>query len=430
MPGRNGRALRTARLAALVLLMILVTASTSGCWDHRELEDVGFILALGLDKGENAPVRLTAQIAVPVQIAPGRGGGGGPGVITETVEGSTIDEIMTYMSSFRHKQVSLQHNKIIVFGKELAQEGILQFLGEAVRDREIRRSNYLLVSTGTAGDVLQALSAERNPAAAIEELVRLTSYTGLAPQVTIHDWLTAYESRTGAPVAPVIGPPRSPTKSGLEQDGGSGRGTGSGVTGNGALSLPKLQVMGTAVFDGDRLVDMMSGVESQVFLMMIGKLKRTAITTPLEDPQAVVTVRLKGEKPKKSLTYEGSTPKIKHTIVFEGGITQFIYRHKYLTTQRELDNVARQVGERVKGIAEELVARMQGLGVDPFGYAGLARGRMSTYTEWVGFDWRPLYQQADIAIEVKSFLRRTGLTIQPLQVNPVGDGQEGGSTGP
>ncbi len=423
---------RPIALAALVLALALAATLTGGCWDHAELEDLGFVLALGLDKGEQAPLRVTVQIAVPAQIAPGRSGSG-PGVITETVEGFSLDQVITYISSFRHKQITLGHNKLVVFGKELAEQGILAWLGETVRDREMRRSNDMLISTGTAAEILQALNTERNPAAAIEELLLLTRYTGLAPRVTLHEWLTDYEGRIRAPVAPVIGPPRSPEKSGLDQGGndsggggGSSGGGGAGhETGAGAQAPPKLQVMGTAVFRGDRLVDIMSGLESQVYLMMTGRLSRTVLSMPLKEPQAEVTIRVKGEKPKSSLTYVGSTAEIKQTLVFEGDITQFVYRGRYLTNQKELDNVAKQVGDHVKGIAQELVTRMQGLGVDPFQYGGLVRRRLSSYEEWRQFDWVPVYQKAEVSIEVKSFVRRTGATLWPLrEVRP--DSQGGG----
>ncbi|MHB9057622.1 MAG: Ger(x)C family spore germination protein [Bacillota bacterium] len=412
---------RSVRLLALTLSLLLLVTLVTGCWDKRELEDIGFVLALGLDKGEQEPYRFTVQIAIPIQIAPGRSGGG-PGVITETVEGSTLDQVTTYMSSFRHKTVSFEHNKLVVIGKELAQAGLLPLLGETVRDRGLRRTSYLLVSTGTAGSILQALEAERNPAAAIEELVRLTGFTGLAPETTLHNWLTRYEGQSVSPVAPVIGPPRSPTKSGLDQDGEGGGGAGSRDGGEatvaGAPSPPKLQVMGTAVFRDDRLVDIMSGVESQAYLLMVGQLSRTALTVSIKDPEAVVTTIVKGEKPKRSMTVEGSTVKLKETIVFEGDVTQFMTKQKYFFDNTQLENVAKQVGANVKGIAEGLVQRMQGLGVDPFGFANLARARMSTYDEWTQFDWRPVYQQAEVSLTVKSFLRRTGATLTPLRENP------------
>jgi len=441
---------RSVRLAALALIMSLVVLPAGGCWDHKELEDVAFVLAMGLDKGERAPLRVTVQVAVPTQIAPGRSGAG-PGVVTETVEGYTIDQVMTYMSSFHHKRMSLEHNKIIVFGKDLAMEGIHHLIAEALRDREIRRSNYILVSTGTAAEILQALSSERNPAAAIEELVQLTVFTGLAPRTNLHEWLSAYEGRLRAPVAPVIGPLRSPRQSGLGQEGGgdsgdgsgggdgdgAGQGAGGGGAGGGGTAaatcpgISRLQVMGTAVFRGDFLVDLMSGEESQVYLMMTGELKRTDMTLHIQNPSAMVTVRLKGEQPRRRLTYEGSTAKIKQTIVFEGDITQFVYLGKYLTTQQDLNNVARQVGEHVRGIAQELVARMQGLGVDPFEYAALARRRLSTYEEWKKFDWPAVYRRAEVSIEVKSFIRRIGATLQSLhEIFPEGINKEEGQGGP
>lgn len=48
----------------LILVMLIVCAFTlSGCYNSEGLEALAYVVALGIDKGENNKLRLTLQIA-------------------------------------------------------------------------------------------------------------------------------------------------------------------------------------------------------------------------------------------------------------------------------------------------------------------------------------------------------------------------------
>ena len=58
--------------AALALNLFL-----GGCYGYHEVDESAYILALGLDRGRENIVSVTAQVAVPRNIAGGAEGGGG-----------------------------------------------------------------------------------------------------------------------------------------------------------------------------------------------------------------------------------------------------------------------------------------------------------------------------------------------------------------
>ena len=45
-----------------ILLLPLVTA---GCWDRKEINDIGFVIGTGLDLAKNGNMQATLQVAVP-----------------------------------------------------------------------------------------------------------------------------------------------------------------------------------------------------------------------------------------------------------------------------------------------------------------------------------------------------------------------------
>jgi len=58
--------------------MILSTLLTS-CFDSKEIDDMAYVVALGLDKGATNHLKMTLQLAVPAKASSGEGGGSGGG---------------------------------------------------------------------------------------------------------------------------------------------------------------------------------------------------------------------------------------------------------------------------------------------------------------------------------------------------------------
>ncbi|HHW43620.1 MAG TPA: hypothetical protein GXX25_07395, partial [Desulfotomaculum sp.] len=68
---------RPLRLWGVFFLLLFVSATCTGCWDHREVEDLGIVLLTALDDAPGGKIRLEVQILVPAALAGGGGGGVG-----------------------------------------------------------------------------------------------------------------------------------------------------------------------------------------------------------------------------------------------------------------------------------------------------------------------------------------------------------------
>ncbi|MEW6545992.1 MAG: Ger(x)C family spore germination protein, partial [Bacillota bacterium] len=58
--------MRFRRLAGLLVVFLL---TSGGCWDRVEPDRMASIIALGLDRGRERPLRVTAQISIPRLLA-------------------------------------------------------------------------------------------------------------------------------------------------------------------------------------------------------------------------------------------------------------------------------------------------------------------------------------------------------------------------
>ncbi|NLB72603.1 MAG: hypothetical protein GX795_01040, partial [Firmicutes bacterium] len=68
------KAWRWARIA-LILSMVSVVVSTAGCWSRKEIEDIGFVLSVGVDHAaKEGEIMITVHIAKPFAISTGVAG--------------------------------------------------------------------------------------------------------------------------------------------------------------------------------------------------------------------------------------------------------------------------------------------------------------------------------------------------------------------
>jgi hypothetical protein len=63
------RTLHYSRAAGISILVIACLLMVGGCWGRTEVDDLAFVMSIGLDKGEDNTVYVTFQIAVPRAVA-------------------------------------------------------------------------------------------------------------------------------------------------------------------------------------------------------------------------------------------------------------------------------------------------------------------------------------------------------------------------
>lgn len=168
--------------------LLLVTVSLSalvltGCWDRVEIEERGFVVAMGIDlvhHSEIEPkarteiherhgtekrtrVKVTYQLALPGKLAMGASqeGNGGRAFVNFTTEGDTLFETARILSTRSSRSLYFEHNKLVLIGEELARSGeIDKFVDLLLRDHEMRRRMKVIVVRGEAKEALDVMCAQ------------------------------------------------------------------------------------------------------------------------------------------------------------------------------------------------------------------------------------------------------------------------------
>jgi spore germination protein KC len=103
------------------------------------------------------------------------------------------------------RKLYFAHNQAIIFGYDLAEEGVAEECDLFMREYESRLNVFVMVARKKASDILyEETDLERLPAEHIESLLETRYATSQLVRMTLREFTTAIVSKTTCPVAPII----------------------------------------------------------------------------------------------------------------------------------------------------------------------------------------------------------------------------------
>jgi len=430
------------KTALLLVLCLLFTAIPAGCYDQRELDDIAYVVALGLDKGVTDRLRLTLQVISFKEGggAPRGAGGSGGGedkeegkvgnTVVITVEGASFFNCLGLANSASSRKLNLMHAKMLVFSEEVARSGELdKYVAPIMRYREIRETMNMIVTRGRAEDLIKELKAVigREIYKSLELITEQPSYTGYFPEVKFYNFYNSLKSTVEQPVAVLagvnsfknlqdserIGPPREAA------DGSFFAGD---VPRQGGA---KRELFGAAVFDGPRMVGELTGAEARVMRLIRGDFARGFFT--IRDPEApgyfVMLDARQARKPRVRVDLAGDVPEIYVDLRLEGDLLSVQSKVNYESPELK-PVLERAFEEEIRRQADGLIAKCRDqFKADIFGFGRSAVRQFPTIREWRDYEWLEKFPQARVYIGVGFIVRRPGMI---LKSSPIIATEEGG----
>ncbi|WP_440961661.1 Ger(x)C family spore germination protein [Paenibacillus nitricinens] len=152
---------KLVRGALRLMIALQFTLVLSGCWERKELNEVAFVLGIGIDKAETGYI-VSMQVVIPSAISSqSNGGGGGTGVpvVVYKFTVPTFYDAQRMLNLDSSRTSYLGHIRVLVIGEELARSGVGEILDVFKRSREPRMDFYVMVARNTtASDVLNVLT--------------------------------------------------------------------------------------------------------------------------------------------------------------------------------------------------------------------------------------------------------------------------------
>ncbi|MDT3698028.1 MAG: Ger(x)C family spore germination protein [Thermincola sp.] len=385
MKKRNG----FLRLTAICLIVIL---SATGCWNRRELNTLAVVMGVGIDKGEDqGQVQLTAQIVKPGELKThqaGSGGGGGKAYINIENTGETV---FSTIRGFTHKfnqKLYFQHNQILIFSRDIAQEGVEKSIDFFLRDQETRLTVFVLVAKNKAGEILDVQpQLQKIPAIDITNMLESQTATSQTSLVRMNQFVSRLISKTTAPIAPLIEI-------------------------SGANNEKRAYVSGTAVFKKDKLAGQLNDAETRGLLWVLGEVKSGIID--VDCPGGNGKASLEIIRAESKVTPEIKDGKIHITVkIKEEGSLGSQSCSADFTLPTAIEALEKR---KVAAIRNEVMAALEKarkLNTDIFGFGDTVHQRYPMLWKEYETRWDEIFPHIEIELSIEAKIRRIGRINKP-----------------
>lgn len=107
------------KISIILLAVFVILFALSAPYSTHNIDKLAYVIALGLDVGQNDKLRLTIQLSKPEGSSGGSSGSSYTNII-DTVECSSIDSGISLFNSYISRRLNLSHCKVIVISANLA----------------------------------------------------------------------------------------------------------------------------------------------------------------------------------------------------------------------------------------------------------------------------------------------------------------------
>lgn len=109
-------------IAFLILLIIFAGAFSSSYTSHN-ISNLAYVLAIGIDVGEKAKMKISAQFTKSDVSSPSNGSSNeSSNIVLVSGEADSIYSGLNLINTYIGKEINLAHCNIVVFSEELAKQ--------------------------------------------------------------------------------------------------------------------------------------------------------------------------------------------------------------------------------------------------------------------------------------------------------------------
>lgn len=385
------------------LLAVMISLLLAGCWDLKEINEIGFTVGLGIDK-DGDDYQITTQIALPALLE-GSGGGEEPPVWVVSGKGRTIFEAIRDVNTRSARKPFWGHLNVIVLGEEVAREGLIPVLDLLSRGQELRRSNYVVLAQGKARDILEAQpKLESINAIYISHLIENRIGQSVSPAVTINDLLITLSTSGKENVLPRI---RALEQESFRPPPKEGENTKEGE------EKPKeiLELRGSGVFKDDKLIGWLDEETTRGYLWVQGEVQGGVIVveSPVE-PGALISLEIKGNKSRIKPSLEKGKIKIDINVASSFNLVE--NAGTVSIGEDEMDHLRQRAGEAVRKEVEKAIQKAQEMKSD---FLGLGEYVRVGYPEvWEGMEWSEVFPTVEINVVTNVEIQEAAMTLKPI----------------
>ena len=268
---------KVQKIFAILILTILLLVSSTKFYGIKGIDNLAYVVAIGLDIGKNNKLKLSLQLSVPSSGEDtSNSSSQSSSVVVNSIDCSSINSGISLFNSYLGKEVTLSHCKVLVISEELATKGISEYLYTLTNDIQFRTDSNIIISKCDAELFLKHSTPLLDKVSARYYEIAPTSseYTGYTESITCNEFFNALNDNISNPVA-ILGSINTPDTHQTSNNNSSYTAGQTPISGE-----TSVETMGLAVFSHDRLVGELNGLESICHLIVSSKLENAQIRIP------------------------------------------------------------------------------------------------------------------------------------------------------
>lgn len=375
------------KISSILVIVIFCAIIFSGYLHEQDIDDLAYVIAIGIDVGSNNNLEVTFQISIPSENGSTISSSSSSSSEKETsdtlnksVECNTINSGLDLANNIISKRLDLSHCKFIVFSQEIASYGIYEYIYTLENDLELRSNCNIIVSTSDAKEFLASSNPilENSTAKYYEIITTASKYTGYTSNVTLNSVFTSISDTFGE-ICTILGHIQK------EEE-----------------NKPEIVLSGLAVFKGDKMVGTIPVDETIPYLIVTNQLNESTIScaSPFSEDELMDFHVSVFSKTKHKVSFNENTPHITTDIYLDSTLLSNsddfnASSPKDISKVEEaLSNYIRdEVTNYYEKTSKEFKSDISGLGKYAVYY-------FPTIQDWKEFDWLNKYEKATFEVNV------------------------------
>lgn len=389
-----------------MILVILFALLIAGCWNRRELRNLGFIGAVGLEKADNG-VKLTVELIKPERKGGGKAGernvaGGGGGAAKRPVayvqaEGETVFDAFRNATLKIDRKPFLAHNRVFIFSEDIARQGLAVQMDLIFRDHEFRTHVPMTIVVDASPAEVMGIAAgvESVPSKYISSMAIGSRNSAKAVLTKVLEFMQLYKGKGKNAVVGVI---RKVNKTKITPKD----------------TEYELDDEGAAVFKKDKLVGFLDGWETRGYNWVTGNVKTAVFVSQATDSEHRTAVEMYPSENRLDVEMAGGGVKITvklnvpATVMEETGDLDI----KDPTVVAMLEASTAEVIRQEVALA---IKKAQAYRSDIFGFGQVVHRKHPKEWKKLQDDWDDLFAEAASEVSVEVTLMRTGKASRPAK---------------
>lgn len=370
----------------LIIILFISLFTLTGCTYTGGIDNFYFITALGIDKSDNDLLKLTVQISSTSSenSSGGEGSAQSSSYKLYSVEATTIDEGITILNNYLNRTINLSHCSAFIISEELAKDGIKTYFNTLSNNTELRHSCELIISSGSAYDVLDKVSnsGEVFSSRLFDYLTASSEYTGFTITSTFGTFFQAIHNDAFEPTAIYT-----------------------------TISDNTIQTSGIAIFKGEFMIGHVDVLDSIAHLSITNELNTCIITidNPFNENEKIdLELGLYKDSEIKIQIING-TPYISISIFPEGTIRSSGSTFNYIdyNNVKTVESAANAYLENI--IKDYLYKITKTYNSDVIGFEGIFKSKYLTRKDCEDVHWKEVFQDSFFDVEVKTKVNSSNL---------------------